>query len=118
MPVLPDTDNPLAELLGVFNLPVDPLAVLGLGRDVDDERPRPLNLRREDLGLDVFGALCIVRAGEKDSAVAKLAPVFCRQVLHLLKPRLTLVDVAHENILHLIRHVNLGGIGLPTTVVL
>ena len=61
----------LALLVGVLDLPVHPLMVLGVGGDDNDDLTRPPHLISKDL-LDVVGAFCVVRGLARDRRIPDL----------------------------------------------
>src|ERR1700692_1536752 len=60
-PVRVHAHDALALLFRILNLPVHPVTVFCLGRNVHEESAGPSDLRGENTGLDIVGARRLVR---------------------------------------------------------
>ena len=112
----PDTHDALAQFVGVFNLPVNELAVTHPGRDVNDEGTGPLNAGRENLRFDVLGAVRVVRLVGVDGPVPDFVPVGCEQILEILNPIIVFADMADEYIPSFADHESLPKGPAPSSV--
>ena len=79
--MLPDSNDALALLCGVLDFPIDPLAVLGLWRDVADEDTRPVDGRREYLRLDVVWVLRVVELSRMNGSISDLHALRLKEML-------------------------------------
>lgn len=91
-------------LVRVVDLPVDPIAVTGLGRDQHNEHASPIDLRSEDLALDIVFVLSAVRLERVYRTVARDAAVLLKKLLKCRKAVVVLVDVTNEDILYFVAH--------------
>lgn len=103
--MLPNTNNALALFGSIFDFPVHPIAVLGLGRDVANEHPSPIDSRRKDLRLYVVLISGIVELSCVDGGIPDLHPFRCQQILELLEPMIVLMDMADEYV-PFVRHLS------------
>lgn len=94
----PYTNDALALLLRVLDLPVYPLAVLRLWRDVNNENACPIDLRRQDLRFNIVGCLCVVFLARMDRGVANMQALTFEQIFQLPEACVILVHVANENV--------------------
>lgn len=94
--MLPNANNALALFGRIFDFPVHPIAVLGLGRDVANKHPSPIDGRRKDLRLDVVLISGIVELADVDGGVPNFHPFRRQQIFELLKPMIVLMDMAYE----------------------
>lgn len=72
--MLPNTDNALALFGRIFDFPVHPIAILGLGRNVANEHSSPVDGRGKDLRLYVVLIGGIVELPCMDGGIPDLDP--------------------------------------------
>src|SRR5712671_1892886 len=63
--VCPNTNNTFPQLLRVFDLPVHPVAISRVGRDIDDQGTGPCDSWSENFTLNVFRVLRLVEVAYK-----------------------------------------------------
>lgn len=96
--MLPNTDNALALFGRIFDFPVHPIAILGLGRNVANEHSSPVDGRGKDLRLYVVLISGIVELSCMDRGIPDLQTFRSQQILELLEPMIVLMDMADEYI--------------------
>lgn len=94
--MLPNTNNALALFGRIFDFPFHPIAVLGLGGDVTNKYPSPIDGRRKDLRLDVVLISGIVEFSDVNGRIPNFHPFRRQQIFELLKPMIVLMDMADE----------------------
>lgn len=99
--MLPNTNNALALFGRIFDFPVHPIAILGLGGDVADEHSSPVDGGGKDLRLYVVLIGSIVELPCMDGGIPDLDPFRSQKILQLLEPVIVLMDMANEHVLFL-----------------
>ena len=102
--MIPDPDDALPKLMGVLDLPVDPIAMLRVRCNEHDNCACPFDTRGEDLAFDIIGIPRVVGFVAIDGTIARRAAIFGEKILQWLQPRVILVDMADEYIADFITH--------------
>lgn len=94
----PDADDAFAVLVSVFDLPVDPVAVLRFGSNVDGKGGALPNAGSQYFGLDVGFRLGVVGIVGTDRIVSDGHLLGFEKTLQLGQPLIVLMNMAYKDI--------------------